>query len=987
MENAFSRLSKVINLERKQGYRNKAVIGGLDKFASRWEADARAEARDQQAVNEIVALLIGYPAVAEQVARERIIEQISRRLREVNADEATPSRSHIAADESAPREPAPPRHQRARTQPRQDTPQPRRERHETFARGAQRFRSDVSRQTEARGQAPKEAESASEAGEHVSSHPAPPETAEAAANQTAIGGTTAEQTGEQNVQQPAPGTEQWTEREPSRTMPARSKPEIGGGTLASPASQATNTEPAPPEPRGRERLQAEQEQDMAADADGDDFDDFDLPATRFRRRVRAEEESFARSAPLDEGRLDVPVIRLPSIGPSFAEKLARLGVHTIRDMLYLLPHRYDDFSQLRTIDRLNYGEEVTVIGTVWEIESRPIGEGRRLVNAVVGDGTGQLQMTWFNPYVERQLKTGRPYVFSGKIDSFRGKPVMNGPEFEPLEKEQVNTGRLVPVYPLTQGISGRWLRKVMKTAVDTWSDQLPDFLPGHVRDELGLLPLPAALAQIHFPDGHEMLAAAHRRLSFDEFFVLQLGVLGNRQRFRGLPARPLCADPEILAPFLASLPFRMTAAQSHALAEITADLATAQPMSRLLQGDVGSGKTAVAAAALWTAVANGTQGAIMAPTEILAEQHARSFEKMFAGLKRPGTDEPVRVALLTGRQRKAERDDLLAALAEGEIDIAVGTHALIQEEVRFRELSVAVVDEQHRFGVEQRAALRQKGTQPHMLVMSATPIPRSLALTIYGDLDVSVIGEMPAGRTPIRTKWLTSSQRERAYGFIRRQVDEGRQAFIIYPLVENSEHSEAKAAVDEHGRLQNTIFPEYRLGLLHGRLKSDEKDNVMRAFAAGDLHILVATSVVEVGIDVPNATVILIEGADRFGLAQLHQFRGRVGRGSHPSYCVLIADAAEGDSARRLQALETSNDGFALAQTDLDMRGPGDFFGTRQSGLPPLRMAQLSDLRTLEEARNAAQAIFADDPQLSQPEHSALAAQVAAFWRDAGDAS
>ena len=456
--------------------------------------------------------------------------------------------------------------------------------------------------------------------------------------------------------------------------------------------------------------------------------------------------------------------------------------------------------------------------------------------------------------------------------------------------------------------------------------------------------------QIHFPDNHDQLADAHRRLSFDEFLLLQLGVLSARERFRGVPAKPLTADEATLAPFAASLPFEMTGAQRRALSEIAADLGGDRPMGRLLQGDVGSGKTAVAAAALWAAVANGSQGAIMAPTEILAEQHARSFGRMFAALPRPDTGEPVRVALLTGGMSASEREETLAALAQGDVSIAIGTHALIQRGVEFRDLAVAVVDEQHRFGVEQRAALRQKGAQPHMLVMSATPIPRSLALTLYGDLDVSVIDEMPAGRTPIRTKWLTSSQRERAYAFIRRQVAEGRQAFIVYPLVEETAVSEARAAVEEHARLSTTIFPDLRVGLLHGRLKGEEKDAVMRAFGAGELDVLVATSVVEVGIDVPNATVIMIEGAERFGLAQLHQFRGRVGRGEHPSYCILISDVAEGEGVRRLEALENNTDGFALAQIDLDLRGPGDFFGTRQSGLPPLKTAELSDLRTLEDA-------------------------------------
>jgi len=564
---------------------------------------------------------------------------------------------------------------------------------------------------------------------------------------------------------------------------------------------------------------------------------------------------------------------------------------------------------------------------------------------------------------------------------------MRSPEFEPLDRTLVSTGRLAPVYPLTEGLSVRWLRNVIRLALDAWGEDLPDFLPPATRERYRLMTLAQAISQIHFPDNHELIAAAHRRLSFDEFLVLQLGVLAARQRFQGAPAKPLQVDDGVLASFVAALPFEMTQAQGRALTEITRDLANDRPMGRLLQGDVGSGKTAVAAAALWIAVANGCQGAIMAPTEILAEQHARSFGRMFESLRHPVSGTPIRVVLLTGRMSAVERSEALAALANGDAHIAIGTHALIQKDVDFHDLAVTVVDEQHRFGVEQRAALRQKGSQPHMLVMSATPIPRSLALTLYGDLDVSVIDEMPVGRTPIRTKWLTPAQRERAYGFIRRQVQEGHQAFIIYPLVEESAVSEAPAAVEEHSRLRDTIFPDLKVGLLHGRLRGDEKDEVMRAFSAGELNILVATSVVEVGIDVPNATAIMIEGAERFGLAQLHQFRGRVGRGDSPSYCILISDVAEGDGVQRLQALESSTDGFALAQIDLDLRGPGDFFGVRQSGLPPLKTAQLSDLRTLEDARSAAQALFTTDPTLSLPEHAMLAAQVAAFWRGSGDMS
>ncbi len=894
MDSAIVRLLKVLDLERKQGYRNKAVIGGLDKFASRWESDARAETGNSAVIGEIVSLMLGYAVVEDRPARERILDLITRRAQSLTADETSAPAREDAETETSPAAPPP-------SEPSADN----------------LAASDRSRERAPETFAPRASKPFA---------PSPPSPSPAAPQQPP---TFAPAEQRPTVQrQPEPLAEQRPRPE------AKNVPEV--------ESPAPPPEPLRPEPR--------------------------------------------QPRPNAPG-LDAPVIRLPNIGPAFAQKLEKLGVETVRDLLYLLPHRYDDFSQLRTIDKLKFGEEVTIIGTVWDIRTRDIGNDRKMVTARVGDGTGEIQMTWFNPWIEKQLRVGQAYSFGGKVETYRSDLVMRGPEFEPLDRALLSTGRLAPVYPLTEGLSVRWLRNVIKLALDAWGADLPDFLPEPIRRSNGLLTLAEAITQIHFPDNHERLAAAHRRLSFDEFLLLQLGVLSARERFRGAPARPLRAGAEVIAPFVERLPFALTAAQSRALREIAVDLESDRPMGRLLQGDVGSGKTAVAAAALWAAVANGSQGAIMAPTEILAEQHARSFGRMFAAQVNPTSGQPVRVALLTGAMSAGEREETLAALGRGEIDLAVGTHALIQKGVEFRDLALAVVDEQHRFGVEQRAALRQKGVQPHMLVMSATPIPRSLALTLYGDLDVSVIDEMPAGRTPIRTKWLTSSQRERAYGFIRRQVAEGRQAFIVYPLVEESPVSEARAAVEEHARLSANIFPELRLGLLHGRLKGEEKDSMMRAFGAGELDILVATSVVEVGIDVPNATVIMIEGAERFGLAQLHQFRGRVGRGEHPSYCILVSDVAEGEGVRRLEALENNTDGFALAQIDLELRGPGDFFGTRQSGLPPLKTAELSDLRTLEDAREAAKAVFRADPELAVPEHRELAAQVAQFWRGGGDIS
>lgn len=965
MDNAISRLLKVLTLERKQGYRNKAVIGGLDKFVSRWEGDARAEAVAPALVTEIVQLLLGYAAVDDLPTRERILDLVIRKVHdsgvEAGAESDEMARQRPAeGEERSPLRPAEPPRERPGYTPSEPRHEP----------GPDAW------QTGPAGNPPSSPFPATPAGSHGTA-PTPPA--------PDIRPPVAPPGARPGVRPPnwSPVEARTGAGAPFETLrPNEARPGEGQPAPVPPYAAAPEGEP----PRDPRPLEARGQPAPAYEPL--------TPARPPEPRPPSPTEAAPRPNPIG---LDAPVTRLPGVGPAFAQKLAKLGVESVRDLLYLLPHRYDDFSQLRTIDRLKLGEEVTVIATVWDIQTRMIGDDRRMVTARVGDGTGEMQMTWFNPYVERQLRVGQAYSFAGRIEAFRSSLVIRHPAFEQLDRGLVSTGRLVPVHPTTEGISGQWLRKIIGDVLQSWGGTLPDFLPAEIREEYNLVSLGRAITQIHFPDGKPQLAAAHRRLSFDEFLVLQLGVLSTRRKVRGEAGRPLTAGPDVFAPFLAELPFGLTAAQQRALGDIASDLAAEVPMSRLLQGDVGSGKTAVAAAALWAAVANGAQGAIMAPTEILAEQHARGFARMFEGLLHPIERRSIRVVALTGSQGAAEREAALAALASGEADVAVGTHALIQRGVAFRSLAVAVVDEQHRFGVEQRAALRQKGAQPHILVMSATPIPRSLALTIYGDLDMSVIDEMPAGRTPIRTKWLTSKQRERAYDFIRRQAAEGRQAFIIYPLVEESSLTDARAAVDEHVRLQKTIFPELRVGLVHGRLKGEEKDAAMRAFSSGELDVLVATSVVEVGIDVPNATVIMIEGAERFGLAQLHQFRGRVGRGPHPSYCILISDAGkragedevdvESESVRRLVALEETTDGFALAQLDLELRGPGDFFGTRQSGLPPLKTAQLSDLRTLEEARAAAQALFAADPALEQPEHSALAEQVAEFWSGAGDVS
>ena len=541
----------------------------------------------------------------------------------------------------------------------------------------------------------------------------------------------------------------------------------------------------------------------------------------------------------------------------------------------------------------------------------------------------------------------------------------------------------MPVYPLTAGIRAKWLRRLVKRTVDYWSKRLPDHLPAPVREEANLVELESAIIQAHFPDNQSSLKCARHRLAFDELFLLQVGLLRQRHLWKSEPAKPVPVDAALLDTFIGSLPFALTKAQERSLQQIVSDLRSDEPMNRLLQGDVGSGKTIVAAAAMALTAAAGSQAALMAPTAILAEQHHQTLIRNFENW--PGR--PLNIRLLTSNITGQERENIYAGLADGSVDIIVGTHALIQENVQLKELAFAVIDEQHRFGVRQRAALRQKGYNPHLLVMTATPIPRSLELTVWGHLDVSVIDEMPPGRQPITTRLILPTERERAYRFLRGQIEKGHQAFIICPLVEESEKIEAKAAVEEYERLQKHIFTDLRLGLLHGRMKGEDKESTMSQFVQGELDILVSTSVVEVGIDIPNATVMLIEGANRFGLSQLHQFRGRVGRGEHSSFCLLVSDSPSTEAQDRLRAVEATNDGFALAQKDLDMRGPGDFIGTRQSGLPDLKLASVTDLQLIEVAREAARRFFKTDPELADPDNRLLSRQLARFWEGKGEFS
>ena len=723
----------------------------------------------------------------------------------------------------------------------------------------------------------------------------------------------------------------------------------------------------------------------------------DSPAPEEAPAERPRRPQASRQAPAQTPDY-APVDSIRGISNAYSARLENLGVTTVGDLLYLFPRRYDDFSSLKRINQLVYGEEVTIVATIWETHTKKTHSGRTLTQSILTDGTGMIQATWFGQaFLERQLQPGRDIVVSGKVDEFLGRLTFSSPAWEPLQRDLVHTGRLVPIYPLTEGIKQRWLRRTIKNAMTEWTDRLEDSLPTGLRLSRNLMDVKTSILQMHFPDDWEALGRARSRLCFEEFLYIQLGVLRQRQAWQQSPGQPLEVDRDLLRSMLESLAFSLTNAQQRVLEEILQDMQKAFPMSRLLQGDVGSGKTVVTVLAMLIAVANGAQAAIMVPTEILAEQHYRSITQLVEEMARIAEEREdarlrelvnrTQIRLLTGSVPQQEKDDIYAGLASGAINLIVGTHAVIQEGVVFADLALAVIDEQHRFGVDQRASLRQKAHNPHMLVMSATPIPRTLALSIYGDLDVSVIDEMPPHRQQVVTRWLYPRERERAYAFVKTQIEKGHQAFVICPLIEESDMIEAKAATTEYERLQRDIFPNLSLGLLHGRMRGAEKEQVMAAFDRGEFHILVSTSVVEVGIDVPNATVMMVEGANRFGLAQLHQFRGRVGRGAAKSYCLLLSDTPTEKGEQRLQIIESTHDGFALAEEDLKMRGPGEFFGTRQSGLPDLRVARLSDIGVLEEAREAAMEIFQQDPELEAPENRLLAAQVERFWSPKSDQS
>jgi len=676
-----------------------------------------------------------------------------------------------------------------------------------------------------------------------------------------------------------------------------------------------------------------------------------------------------------------PLAELPGVGPQRAKLLAKLDLVTIEDaLLRHLPLRHEDRSQILPVGRVTVGEARTCVGTIAGISPPPRGRRRMPLVVTIRDASGFLNCAWFNQaYLTRVFKRGQRLVVHGKVQPYgRGPLQMLVKDYELVEDgpdEPLHAGRLVPVYPLTEGLSQRPFRRLMKRLSDGWAARIEDPLPERVRAERQLVALPQAIAAAHFPQSDAEHAAARRRLVFDDFFMLEVGLAIRRQREgrrRGLAMNPGGA---LVRRLRASLPYALTGAQERVWSEIRTDMAAPYPMSRLLQGDVGSGKTVVAALAALTAIEAGYQAALMAPTEILAEQHFLTLGRLLEPLG-------VRVALLTSAVKGKARQEATAAAESGLAGCVIGTHALVEGAVTFKRLGLAVIDEQHRFGVAHRAALRGKGESPDVLVMTATPIPRTLALTLYGDLDVSVLDELPPGRRPVVTVARGGSKRREIYDFLRAQIADGRQIYVVCPLVEESEDSDLRAATEMADRLQRDVFADRRVGLLHGRLGFADKERVMREFKEGAVHVLVSTTVIEVGIDVPNASVMLIEHAERFGLSQLHQLRGRVGRGPWKSYCILLTGASSEEARRRIDAMTATNDGFRIAEADLELRGPGDFFGTRQSGLPEFRVADLlRDGAMLEEARREAFALVQEDPKLLAPEHRALRASLLTRWR------
>ncbi len=867
MPSALETLVKILKLEREQGYKNTAVIGGLGAYSENWMEDAHQQARRPEhhlLVDELSALLQSYNQIENKTGRHKRIGYMLDRI--------------------------------------------------------------------------------------MGNVPPPPE-----------------------YQVATPPAEQ-PEQIPKAKKPERPAKDDG----------ERKRKPEKREPESTERRESHRDKQDRPRKPPPSEPDFSSPSlARAPRRPRPELD-HSEAADIMRG-LDAPVTTIKGVGPKMAATLSKVDILSVNDMLFHLPRRYDDYTNLSYIAQLQPNQVATVIGTVNRAEVRVGKNKRKDFFMLLDDGSGELAVMFFGQhFLIRTIRKGQQVVLSGMTSIYGHRLQMTNPEWERLDTENLHTTGIVPVYPLTEGLTARNLRKQMKKVVDYWAERLPDYMPETTLERSELGDLGWAIKNIHFPAGWDHLEHAKKRIIFDELLLLQLAILANRHEWQSVPGQALEATDDFLEPFIeAVFPYELTGAQNKAIADIRRDMQSNVPMNRLLQGDVGSGKTAVATVAMAMAIANGKQAAIMAPTSILSEQHYRNIGAMLE--KTPGEQKPV-IALLTSALTTSERESVYRGIADGSIDVVIGTHAIIQKGVEFKDLALVIIDEQHRFGVEQRKALRGKGTNPHLLVMTATPIPRTLALTLYADLDLTIIDEKPPGRQPIETRVVEPVARERIFNFVETQLEKGRQVFIVHPLVEASEKIEAASAMEAYERLSKVFF-RHKVCLLHGRMSAVEKDEVMAAFANGEYDVMVTTTVAEVGVDVPNASVMVIEDANRFGLAQMHQLRGRVGRGEHASYCLLIADASSPEADERLKAMEESNDGFKLAEIDWKLRGAGDLVGTRQSGRQLMRLAEEMTPELVQLAQREARTIYEEDPDLSKPEHRLLEQRVVMLHHEGSDVS